>query len=122
MRLCMYLNINTDQENPTTEHYDFDARVSIIMATGELGGIEITPVTLNLADTYSIEEAGTMAVEHIAENTEHKDLSKYEIKEAWSQSMDDEIIYTFMIDYDSKYSYSLMMTATGEFWDIAGGE
>jgi len=108
-------------ENPTIDHFDFDARVSIQIATGELGGIGITPVTSNV-DAYSIEEAETMAIEHIAENTEDKEVSKYKTIEAWSSTIDGEIMYSFLFEYDSEYRYSLMITATGEFWDIAGGQ
>ena len=47
--------------------------------------------------------------------------SKITISQSWANTDNGEIIYTFMFDYGDDYSYSLVMTSTGEFWDIAGG-
>ena len=113
-------NFEYRSDSPTAEEYDYDSCVRILAATGELASISVTPITSNI-EVYSIEEAEQMAKEYIAKE-ENIDVSKLEAKESWSRTDgDDGIIYSFMFDYDLEYSYSLMMTAAGEFWDIAGG-
>jgi hypothetical protein len=107
-------------ENPTQEEFDYDAEIRVLVATGESCGIGITPITENI-DVYTIEEAGQMAIAHIVEQEELEDASKLVITHSQSDSWDGVAMYTFMFDYGDDYCYSLMMTAAGEFWDIAGG-
>jgi hypothetical protein len=107
-------------DNPTAEEYDYDCEVKVMAADGSTMGAGIKPVTSNI-EVYSIEEAEQMAKEYIAKEG-NIDASKLETKESWSRTDgDDGIMYSFMFDYNSEYNYSLMMTAAGEFWDIAGG-
>lgn len=108
-------------DNPTAKEYDYDCEVKVIAATGKTMGAGITPITSNI-NVYTIEEAEQMAKEYIVSETGLDDISKLVTTEKWSSTDEkDGIIYTFMFKYNSKYAYSLMMTATGDFWDIASG-
>ena len=107
-------------DNPTAEEYDYEGEVKVVAATGVTMGAGIEPITSDI-DVYTIDEAEQMAKEYIASEKE-LDISKLVTTEKYSNAHgEDGIMYSFFFDYNSEYAYSLMMTANGEFWDIAGG-
>ncbi len=118
-------------ENPTVEEFDYDAEIYIRVATGETSGNKISPITDNI-DVYQIDEAEQMAKEYIAQE-------KYSSSDMWDRfttlrkytGVDNypdkgQITYSFTFLYSPKEetdeqderSYTIIVTAAGEFGDI----
>ncbi|MCK5130070.1 MAG: hypothetical protein KAQ68_09465 [Clostridiales bacterium] len=106
-------------DNPTADNFGFDYDIRVLASNGELAGWGAHPILDNI-DVIQMDDAIQMAKEHIAENTKHKDLSKYILTHSQADSINGEIMFSFFFDYGDEYSYSLMMTGSGEFWDISG--
>lgn len=105
-------------DSPTPDEYNYDCLVNIIIATGKLGGIRVSPIITDI-EVIQIDEAEQMAKEYIAQNSISGDASKFETTDVRIYISNGKIMYTFNFDYGSEYSYSLMMAATGEFESIS---
>ncbi|MCK5130071.1 MAG: hypothetical protein KAQ68_09470, partial [Clostridiales bacterium] len=101
-------------DNPTVENFDCDFEIGIHLSNGKQGLTRVTPIIDNI-DVIQKDEAEQLAIEHIAKNTEHKDISKYEMTHMQVDGISGAIEYHFRFDYSDEYSYSLTMFATGSF-------
>ncbi|MCK5129806.1 MAG: hypothetical protein KAQ68_08135, partial [Clostridiales bacterium] len=108
-------------DNPTVTEYDFDYQIRVYASNGEIYFWAVRPIADNI-DIIQMDEAEKLAIEHLAQNTEHKDISKYKKLELYTDVIiyQGELVYTFYFDYGDEYIYYLMMTGTGEVLRFAG--